>query len=114
MTGMPTIDYEEREVQREITKEELDLIKPTTRIDVSKDTPFTREAEQNWLDGALNSQQLTLEEYVDIIPVNGVAPKVGLQKIIEKRKKQMEQQNQIQDPATYATQQWEAQDNIAQ
>ena len=114
MTGMSTIDYEEREVQREITKEELDLIKPTTRIDVSKDTPFTREAEQNWLDGALNSQQLTLEEYVDIIPVNGVAPKVGLQKIIEKRKKQMEQQNQIQDPATYATQQWEAQDNIAQ
>lgn len=114
MTGTPTIDYEEREVQREITKEELDLIKPTTRIDVSKDTPFTREAEQNWLDGALNSQQLTLEEYADIIPVNGVAPKVGLQKIIEKRKKQMEQQNQIQDPATYATQQWKAQDNIAQ
>lgn len=113
MTGMPKIEFEEQEIQKEITKEELDLIKPTTRIDVSKDTPFQREAEQQWLDGALNSQQITLEEYAELVPVNGTAPKVGLQKIVEKRKQQMEQQNQMQDPATYATQQWEAQDNSA-
>lgn len=115
MTGMPKVDYEEMDVQEEIPKEELDLIKPTTRIDVSKDNEFARQVEQEWLDGALNSDKITLEEYSQLIPSTGSAPKAGLERIIKRRKTQMEQQqpNQMQDPTQYALSQWSAQDNQA-
>lgn len=116
MTGMPTTTYEEVEKTIEISKEELDLIKPTTRIDVSKDNSFTREAMQTWLDGALEKQYVTLEEYVELCPATSPVPVGKLKKIFEQRKQQQEQmqsQQQMQDPTQMALQQWQQQDGVA-
>lgn len=120
MTGQPQTTTEEEEVQLEITKEELDLIKPTTRIDVSKDNSFTREASQQWLDGALEKQYMSLEEYVDLCPPTSPVPVAGLKKMFAKRKEQemlMAQQQQamgdMEDPASYAQQMWAQQQESA-
>ena len=37
-----------------ITKDNWNEIRPHVRIDTSQDNPWTKEAEQNWLDGALD------------------------------------------------------------
>lgn len=72
-----------------ITKEELDALKPSIRIDTSNDNPWTKEAEQTWLDNALAQQHITFEEYVELLPVNGIAPKAELEALMEKRRAQM-------------------------
>lgn len=105
---------------RRITKEDWDNLKAEVRIDTSQDNPWTKEAEQNWLDGVLDKQHITFEEYIDSSPEHGIIPKNKMQNIIKKRKalqmqqqaEQMQQQSaqmeQAQaDPAAYATQKWE-------
>lgn len=75
-----------------ITKDELDLMKPNIRIDTSNDNPWTKEAEQTWLDNALANQHITFEEYVELLPTGGIAPKTKLEVLMQKRQLQMEQQ----------------------
>lgn len=120
MTGQPQMTTEEQEATIEVSKEELDLIKPTTRIDVSKDNSWTREAMQTWLDGVLEKQLITLEEYIELCPTTSPVPVAGMKKIFDKRKmaqelqnqmaqQQAEQQNLMDDPEAYAMQAWEQQ-----
>jgi len=92
MTGQPAVNYEEREIPVQITKEELDQIKPITRIDVTKDNSFTREAQQNVIDRLLEAQQITLEEWVELATDTSPVPKHGLESIIERRKIQQAKQ----------------------
>lgn len=73
-----------------ITKEEFDAMKPNIRIDTSNDNPWTKEAEQTWLDNALAQQHITFEEYVELLPTNGIAPKVKLETIMKRRMAQQE------------------------
>lgn len=121
MTGQPMTRQEEQEMVIEITSEELDAIKPTTRIDVSKDNSFTREARQQFLDGLLEKQLISLEEYTDLCESTSPVPVVGLHRMFEKRKEQemlqMQQQQamnqQMNDPAAYAQQAWAEQENTA-
>ena len=81
---------EEIDVPFEITQAELEQIKPIIRIDVSQDNPWTKEAMQNWLDGVLEKQHITFEEYVECSPENGIIPKHTIQKILAKRRQQNE------------------------
>lgn len=118
MTGMPQM--EEQDVPITISKEELDAIKPVTRIDVTKDNSFTREAQQTVCDQLLESGRITLEEWVELATDTSPVPKRGLEMILERRKQQeqqamMNQQMAMgqQDPATLAMQQWQAQDQQA-
>lgn len=117
MTGQPQMTTEEEEVTIEISKEELDVIKPTTRIDVSKDNSWTREAMQTWLDGVLEKGLITIEEYIDLCPTTSPVPVAGMKKVFEKRKmaqqiqndmmqEQASQQNLLNDPEAYAMQAW--------
>lgn len=106
MTGQPQIDpntmqpqmtTEEVEQPVEITAEQLDQIKPITRIDVTKDNSFTREAQQQVIDGLLENGLIDLEEWCELATDTSPVPKHGLEVIFERRKAQAEQQAQMQE-----------------
>ena len=78
-----------------ITQEELRKLKPTVRIDVSPDNQWTKLAEQQSLDGLLQTQQITLEEFAAMIPDNSSVPKQKLLQVIEKRKALQAQQEEM-------------------
>lgn len=98
MTGQPQTQSREIDVPLEISAEELDQIKPLTRIDVTKDNSFTREAQQNVIDGLLEKGLITLEEWCELATDTSPVPKHGLEVIFERRKQQQAQQP-MQDPA---------------
>lgn len=110
---------EKRQVMRKITKEDLDRIKPDIRIDTSQDNPWTKEAEQNWLDGVLDKQHISFEEYIKVSPDHGIIPKNKMLSLFEERKAEQERQMRAEGAALEATngelmqsamEQWEAQD----
>lgn len=86
MTGMPQMQSQEIDVPMQITAEELDQIKPITRIDVTKDNSFTREAQQQVIDGLLEKGLIDLEEWCELATDTSPVPKHGLEVIIERRK----------------------------
>lgn len=98
MTGQPQMKSEEVEVPTEITAEELDQIKPITRIDVTKDNSFTREAQQQVIDGLLDKQLISLEEWCELATDTSPVPKHGLEVIFERRNAQAQQQAMMQPP----------------
>ena len=97
MTGMPQTQSQEIEVPMQITAEELDQIKPMTRIDVSKDNSYTREAQQQVIDSLLEKGLINLEEWCELATDTSPVPKHGLEVIFERRKAQAAM-NPMQDP----------------
>lgn len=95
MTGQPQTEMEEVEMPVEITAEELDAIKPITRIDVTKDNSFTREAQQQVIDGLLEKGLIDLEEWTELATDTSPVPKHGLETILERRKLQAQMQPPI-------------------
>lgn len=91
ITGQPQMEVKEIEVPKVITAEELDNIKPRTRIDVTKDTAFVSEARQQENDKLLEMQQISFEEWVDVSEA-GTIPKSAYERVIEKRKINAQQQ----------------------
>lgn len=92
VTGQPQMETKEVEVPVQITAEELDRIKPITRIDVTKDNSFTREAQQQVIDGLLDKNLITLEEWCELATDTSPVPKHTLEIILERRKLQAQQQ----------------------
>lgn len=86
--GLPVMEEKEVDVPVKITSEQLDALKPRTRIDVSKDNSFTREAAQGILDGFLEKGHITPEEYVEVCPETSPVPKAALSNIFKRRKEQ--------------------------
>lgn len=91
MTGQPQMETKEVEVPVQITAEELDRIKPITRIDVTKDNSFTREAQQQVIDGLLDKGLISLEEWCELATDTSPVPKHTLETILERRKIQAQQ-----------------------
>lgn len=78
-----------------ITAEQLDALTPDIAIDVEPRSDSTPEARQNVIDGLLNTQMISLEEWVEVSPDNAVIPKARFREMLEKRKeKQAEQLRQ--------------------
>jgi len=96
MSGQPRMELKEEEVPIVITAEQLDQIKPRTRIDVTKDNSFTREAQQQVVDGLLQQQLITLDEYCELATDTSPVPKHALEIILERRKAEAERQAQMQ------------------
>lgn len=94
MTGQPKMETKEEEVPVEITPEELDQIKPLTRIDVTKDNSFTREAQQQVIDGLLEKQLINLDEWCELATDTSPVPKHSLEQILERRKIEAQEQQQ--------------------
>ena len=68
-----------------ITAEQMEQLNPDVRIDVSQDTPWTKNAEQQALDNMLDKQYITFEEYVELSPDSGPIPRNKLKKTISER-----------------------------
>ena len=98
MTGQPQTEMKEVELPVEITAEQLDELKPVTRIDVTKDNSFTREAQQQVIDGLLDKGLISLEEWCELATDTSPVPKHGLEVILERRKleAQMQQEQMMQ------------------
>lgn len=116
MTGVPQMQSVETDVPVMITAEELDQIKPITRIDVTKDNSFTREAQQQVIDNLLSNNLINLEEWTELATETSPVPKHALQMILERRKQQqqeqmMQQQIQQQQMQEQMIQQQMAQSN---
>ena len=94
MTGQPRTETTEEDVPVEITAEELDQIKPLTRIDVTKDNSFTREAQQQVIDGLLEKQLVSLDEWCELATDTSPVPKHALEQILERRKIEAQEQQQ--------------------
>lgn len=102
-----------------VTKAELDMMKPSIRVDTSQDNPWTKEAEQNWLDGVLEKGHISFEEYIEASPAHGIVPKNKMLALLETRKAEQKQQMELEgnalrqtegDAMAQATAAWEAQD----
>ena len=94
-------------------------MKPSIRVDTSQDNPWTKEAEQNWLDGVLEKGHISFEEYIEASPAHGIVPKNKMLALLEQRKAEQKQQMEIEgnalrqtegDAMAQATAAWEAQD----
>lgn len=103
MEQVDELTGEKTEVMQRITKDQLDKIKPDIRIDTSQDNPWTKEAEQNWLDGVLDKQHITFEEYIKVSPDHGIIPKNKMQSLFEERKAEQERQMRAEGAALEAT-----------
>lgn len=80
-----------------ISGEELRALKPTVKIDVSQDNEWTKLGEQQALDNFLQTGQISLMEYAQLVPENSPIPKRKLIKVAEEReRKQQEQMAQQQ------------------
>jgi len=112
MKVLDPLTNEEVTVLERISKADWDEIRPVVRIDTSQDSPWTKEAEQNWLDGVLDKQLITFEEYVEAASDNGIIPKQKMEKLIAKRKQMQQQQMLTQeaefDPVQSAMEQWDS------
>lgn len=102
MTGEPQTEVKEEEYPEIITAEDLDMIKPRTKIDVTKDTAFISEARQQENDKLLELQQITFDEWVEVSEA-GTIPKAAYEKVLERRKRDqqemMQQQQAMQEQA---------------
>ena len=100
MTGTPQTQSQDVEIPVMITSEELDQIKPITRLDVTKDNSFTREAQQQVIDSLLEKGLINLEEWTELATDTSPVPKHGLEIILERRKanEQQMQQQMMQPP----------------
>ena len=106
---------QEIEVVQQVTKADLDALKPTIRIDTSQDNPWTKEAEQNWLDGVLDKQYITFEEYIKLVPEHGLVPKAKMDSLMnERRQAQLAQQVNQQMLTEQAMQKWSEEDASGQ
>ncbi|MCU6756433.1 Uncharacterised protein [uncultured Eubacterium sp.] len=110
---------EKHKVLEKITKKEIDEMRPDIRVDTSQDNPWTKEAEQNWLDNVLEKGHIQFDEYIEASPEHGIVPKNKMQAILDERKAEQRRQMELEgnmlkqtegDAMAQATAAWEAQD----
>ena len=103
-----------------ITQEELNSIKPDVRVDVAPSDAWSKDAEQKFIDGLLEQQQITFEEAVELYSDTGTAPKQKLRGVLAKRKQAQIQQQQAMEQMEeqaimdQAVATWEEQDGSEQ
>lgn len=64
-----------------IPMEVLQGLEIEVSIDISQETPWTKNAEQAFLDNLLAQNRITLEQYVELSPDNSVVPKGKMRKM---------------------------------
>lgn len=87
-----TVSYEDDYGQKQtvtITQEDIDVLQPNIKIDVSSDSPWSKQAEQQEIKELFMNGHITLEEYTELMPDNSYIPKAKLKIILEKRQNQM-------------------------
>ena len=84
--GRILLEPDERLVPDKITPDELEQLRPEVKVDVSTNTQWSKNDEQTADDNLLANGHITFEEYVDLIPDDGILQKNQLQEIIRRRK----------------------------
>lgn len=82
-----------------LTAEDLQGLKPTVKVDVCQENEWTKLGEQQALDNFLQTGQITLLEYGELVPDNSPIPKqklIKLGKEREKKEQEMMAQQQAQ------------------
>lgn len=91
------IEYEDEElgeVTDVIDAYTLERMRVNVRIDVSKNNPFSKYAQEQSLENLFGMQAITFDEYVEALDDDAAVPKAKLKDIIEKR--QVQQQKDMQ------------------
>lgn len=91
------IEYEDDEigeVQEIIDPATLEAMRINVRIDVSKNNPFSKFAQEQSLENLFMAQAITFDEYVEALDDDAAVPKSKLMDIIDKR--QLQQQKDMQ------------------
>ena len=88
--GKILLSPEERLVPDTITPDELEKLRPEVKVDVSTNTQWSKNDEQTADDNLLANGHISFEEYVELIPDDGILQKNLLQEIIKRRKAEPE------------------------
>lgn len=84
------------EEQGVITHEQLQMLEPNIKVDITPRSPFDRYAQEQSLENLFLSEKISFEEYVDALPQGSVMTKNVLEIIIEKRKENEQKLTQLQ------------------
>ena len=93
------IAYTPSEVQDglpNMSLDEFEKLEPDIRVDVSPDTPWSKEARQQTIDKMLDNGQIMLDEYAQLVAENSPVPKTELLKICAQRELKAREQAQMQ------------------
>lgn len=93
-----TTDEDGNIIHSTITGDQLLEIEPEISIDVSKDNPWSKFAEQQELAALLDKGMISFEEYVEASPENSSLPVNKLRSILKKRKEQQAMQEEAPVP----------------
>jgi len=88
-------------VRNRVTQEMLDQLKPSVRVDITKENSFTIQARDKWLDDLLNAEKIDLETRVRLSSEGSPIPKHEMLKELERIKAEqmaMQQQMAMQPP----------------
>lgn len=81
----------------DVSPEEMEELKPEVRIDVSQDTAFTKESALARMDKLLEMQQITIEEWAELLPQNSPLPKAELLSLLARRQEMAQEQEAAQE-----------------
>lgn len=81
----------------DVSPEEMEELKPEVRIDVSQDTAFTKESALARMDKLLEMQQITIEEWAELLPQNSPLPKAELLGLLARRQGMAQEQEEAQE-----------------
>ena len=84
-----------KKVQEVIDAETLERMRVNVRIDVSKNNPYSKYAQEQALENLFVAQAITFEEYVEALDDDAAVPKAKLKDIIDKRQIQLEESTGI-------------------
>ena len=91
-------EQEERTVQkpRKIAGTILTKLKASVKVDITPKSAFDKYAVEQMLENYLMQGLITLQEYVDVLPFDSVAPKKELEKILKHREEEQAKIQQIE------------------
>ncbi len=76
-----------------VSAQELYLLEPDVRVDISNTSPFSKYARESALERLFTMGHLTFDEYVSALGDDSTVPKATLEKIIKERQTQKEKVN---------------------
>ena len=91
-----TITTEEIKKPYKISKEILDKLRVSVKVDVTPKSSYDKLALEQSLENLLTSQFITFKEYVEALPFDATMPKQTLEKILKTREKEQQKINQME------------------
>ena len=79
-----------------ISKEILDKLRVSVKVDVTPKSPYDKLALEQSLENLLQNQFITFKEYVKSLPFDATMPKPTLERLIDDREKEQQKINQME------------------